>query len=321
MKFNRTSRSKIHLITAVLILGLSIQAPTAAGIHITNKSNESYHSISEIPEKRLKSNLKKHDPSLAISPDTVQYKLKQKQKITLIDVRNPQDFERMHIPGSLNIPLHAVKSKVFLKSFPVVLINEGFHYSPLVSECRQLKDMGFKAYILDGGLLTWNRKGSRLVGDLFALEDMKTVTPRVFLREKEYKNALVIDISPVQTEISKQLMPFSVHIPVSADPGEWFRKLDRIITSHKAFPFLSVVVFNETGEGYGSVNNILVGAGVNAFLLQGGLAGYGRYLEDLMLSWKPLDSRMKTNRKCGICVKEEESPFVIQNILRERKTL
>jgi rhodanese-related sulfurtransferase len=310
MKFNITSRSKIHLITTALMLGLSIQAPAVAGNHRTNKSNEFYHSISEIPENIFKRNGKQHDASMAISPDTVLYKFKQKQKITLVDVRNSQDFERMHIPGSLNIPLHAVKTKVFFKSFPVVLINEGFHYSPLVSECRKLKDIGFKAYILDGGLLTWNRKGSRLVGDLFALEDMKTVTPRVFLREKDYKNTLVIDISPVQTELSKQLMPFSAHIPVSADPGEWFRKLDRIITSHKDYPFLSVVVFNKTGEGYGSVNNILAGAGANAFYLQGGVGGYNRYLEDLMLSWRPWDNRIKTNRKCGICVEEIEEDII-----------
>ena len=305
-----TFKRKSLLITTALILGLSIQAPATAGNHRTHKSNESYHSISEIPENIFKRNGKQHDASIAISPDTVQYKLKQKQKITLIDVRNPENFTRLHIPGSLNIPLHAVKTKVFLKSFPVILINEGFHYSPLVSECRQLKDMGFKAYILDGGLLTWNRKGGRLGGDLFALEDMKSVTPRVFLREKDYKNTLVIDISPVQTEISKQLMPFSVHIPVSADPGEWFRKLDRIITSHKDYPFLSVVVFNETGEGYGSVNNILAGAGANAFYLQGGVGGYNRYLEDLMLSWRPWDSRIKTNRKCGTCVEEIEENII-----------
>jgi hypothetical protein len=101
-------------------------------------------------------------------------------------------------------------------------------------------------------------------------------------------------------------MPFSVHIPVSTGPGGWFRKLDRIITSHKDYPFLSVVVFNETGEGYGRVYNILAGAGANAFYLQGGVGGYNRYLEDLTLSWRPWDSRIKTNRKCGTCVEEIE---------------
>ena len=126
MKFIITFRSKSLLITAALILGLSIQALAAAGNHRTNKTNETYYSISEIPRSVFNRKPKQHDAAYAISPDAVLYKLKQKQKITLIDVRNPEDFARLHIPGSLNIPLYAVKTKVFFKSFPVVLINEGF---------------------------------------------------------------------------------------------------------------------------------------------------------------------------------------------------
>ena len=137
MKFIITFRSKSLLITTVLILGLSIQVPAAAGNHGTNRTNETYYSISEIPEKLYNRKPKQHESSFAISPDAVLYKLKQKQKITLIDVRNPEDFARLHIPGSLNIPLYAVKTKVFLKSFPIVLINAGFHYSPLASRVSE----------------------------------------------------------------------------------------------------------------------------------------------------------------------------------------
>jgi len=311
MKFIIKSRSKSLLITTVLILGLSIQA-SAAGNFTTYKTNESYYSISEIPEKLFNRKPQQHDSSFAISPDEVFYKLKQKQKITLIDVRNQGDFERLHIPGSVNIPLHAIKTKVFLKSFPVVLINEGFHYSPLQGECRQLTDEGFKAFILDGGLLAWKRRGSRLVGDLLALEDMKTVSPWIYLQEKDYENTLVIDISPVQTEISRQLMPYSKHLPLPADPAEWARKFDRIITNYKNQPFLSILVFNETGDGYARTNKILAGLGVNAFYLQGGVAGYKQYLGDLMLSWLPRDSRIKTNRKCRTC-----SEAIEENIITE----
>ena len=304
MKVFITLTSKILLLTAVLILCLSIQAQAAAGIFTTDETNETYDSISAIPQVLFNRNLKQHDASFAISPDAVLYKLKQNQKISLIDIRSQEDFARLHIPGSLNIPLHAVKTKVFLKSFPIVLINAGFHYSPLQSECRQLADSGFKAFILDGGLLAWNRKGSRLVGDLFALEEMKSVSPREFLREKDYENTLVVDISPIQTEISRQLMPYSRHLPVSAEPDEWLRKLDRIISGHKNQPFLSVVVFNETGDGPGRADKLFAGLNVNAFYLQSGVAGYKKYLGDLMLSWLPRDSRIKTNRTCGTCNEE-----------------
>ena len=300
------------MISTALALVLSIQTPAAAGNYKTNKSYESYPSISEIPEKIFKRKDERHDVSMAISPDTVQYKLKQKQKITLIDVRNPEDFTRLHIPGSINIPLHAVKTKFVLKSFLIVLINDGFQYSLLATECLKLRDMGFKAFILDGGLYAWNRAGSQLTGDLFVLEDMKTVTPRRIFREKDFQNILMIDISPVQKETSRKVMPSSKHLPVPTEPGVWARKIERILARHKKQPFFSILVFNETGDGYGKANKILTGLGLNAFFLQDGAAGYLRYLKDLMLSWQPLDSRIKTSRKCATCVKEIEENINIE---------
>jgi rhodanese-related sulfurtransferase len=292
------------------MMGLSIQAPAGAENHRTNKTNESYCSPSEIPTKIFKGKLKQQDPSYAISPDAVLYKLKQNHNVTLVDIRNPEDFERLHIPGSLNIPLHAVKTKGFLKSVTVVLIHEGFQYSLLATECRQLTDMGFKVLILDGGLPAWELSGNKLAGDLFALEEMQIVPPPVLFQEKDYENILVLDISPVKSNISKQWMPHSRHLPVSSDPGEWVRRLYRLITSHKNQSFLTILVCNETGDGYHNLDKILTNAGINAFFLQGGVAGYSRYLENLMLTWQPRDSRIKTSRKCETCVREVEKNII-----------
>ena len=312
MKLIILIKTKNLLVISVLILALSTQVTAAAGNHGTNRTNETYYSISEISEKLYNRKPKQYESSFAISPDAVLYKLKQKQKITFVDVRNPEDFARLHIPGSLNIPLYAVKTKVFLKSFPIVLVNAGFHYTPLEAKCRKLKDIGFKVFILDGGLPAWKRKGSPLVGDLFALAEMQAVSPQVFFRGKDCENTLVIDISPVQTELSRQLIPYSRHIPVSAEPSEWFRKLSRIIANHKNQPLLSVVVFNETGDGYDQTNKIFAGLDVNISYLQSGVAGYKRYLEDLLLSWLPRDSRIKTNKKCKSCVKKIEENIITE---------
>jgi rhodanese-related sulfurtransferase len=295
-----------------MILALSIQISAAAGDHGTNGTNETYYSVSEISEKLYNRKPTQYDASFAISPDAVLYKLKQKEKITLVDVRNPGDFARLHIPGSLNIPLYAVKTKVFLKSFVIVLINAGFHYSPLAAECRKLKDRGFKVFILDGGLPVWKRNGGRIGGDLFALAEMQAVSPHVFFQEKDFENTLVIDIAPVQTELSRQLIPYSRHIPVSAEPSIWLRKLNRIIAGHKNQPFLSVLVFNETGDGYDQAHKIFAGLDVNISYLQSGAAGYKRYLEDLLLSWLPRDSRIKTNRKCKVCVEKIEENIITE---------
>ena len=295
---------------AILILGLSSQVPAAAGNHRTNKTNQSYYSLSEIPTKIFKRKLKLQDPSYAISPAAVLYKLKQTHKITLVDVRCREDFKRLHIPGSLNIPLHAVKTKDYLKTVAVVLIHEGFQYSLLVTECRQLTDKGFKVHILDGGLLAWERSGNKLVGDLFALEEMQMVSPHVLFQEKDYENILVIDVSPVKSKFFRQRMPHSKHLPISTDPGEWVRRLYRIISSQKNQPFFTILICNETGDGYHNLDKIFTSVGVNVFFLQGGVMGYGRYLEGLLLTWQPRHNRIKTSRKCETCVIEIEKNII-----------
>jgi rhodanese-related sulfurtransferase len=285
---------------------LSIQALAEAGNHRANRTDKSYTSFSAIPEKLFQRKPKRHDAYFAMSPDTVLCKLKQKQRIALVDVRNPEDFARLHIPGSLNIPLHAVKTKSFLKPFLMVLINEGFQYSLLESECRQLANLGFNAFILDGGLPIWKRKGNRLAGDLFALEEMQIISSQVFFREKDYENSLVVDISQTRSEASSSLFPYAKHIPIVDDIGVSAAGFRKLISKNKSFQ--SIIIFNETGEQYEKAEKILNRMGIETYNLQGGVAGYWKYLEGLRLSWKPRDSRMKTASNCKPCgekVKED----------------
>ncbi len=302
--------SKSILIITVLGLALSLTAQAAAGNFTTAKKNRTSIRNSTIPEVLIHREVKPHDGSFAISPSAVLNKLKQTQKITLIDIRSRGEFEILHIPGSLNLPLHAVKTKFFLKSVPIVLINDGFYYRPLRRECRQLDELGFKVSILDGGLAAWRRKGNRLVGDRFAMEDMQTISPRKFLSGKNSANTLAINISPVQSEIARQLLPHSNHIPISVEPDRWLQEFNTSIADYKKQPYWSVVVFSETGNGYGRVEKLLAGLNVNAFYLQDGVVGYEKYLEDLILSWQPQNSRIKTNRKCRSCCQKIEGKIM-----------
>jgi rhodanese-related sulfurtransferase len=263
-------------------------------------------SLSKFPNEFITRSLKKHDASLAISVEAVLYKLRQNQAFTLVDVRSRPDFERLYIPGSVNIALFAVKTKTYLKSTPVVLVNDGFRYAELEDECRRLAERGFKVSILDGGLPAWQRKGGQLTGDLFALDEMKCVSPPDFFREKDYRNTLVIDISPARSEASSRLIPYAEHIPGLAGNGASAVELRKLIAKNKNKPFQSVVIFNETGQQYEKVEKFMSRMGIEAFNLKGGLAGYQKYLEGLPLSWKPRDSRMKTVSNCKPCGEKAE---------------
>ena len=287
--------------TLTVLLVLSVSALTAAETNATNAY------ISQIPLELITRDSRQYDASFAVSVKTILRKLKQKQPITLIDIRGAREYERLKIPGSLNISLHTIKTKTYLKPSLIVLINKGFGYSKLEAEGRRLVELGFKVSILDGGLPAWKRKGGPLVGDLFALNDIKTVSPRVFFREKDYENTLAVDISPQRTEASSQLIPYAKQLPILEDADEPLKELRQLVAKYKNKSFFSVLIFNASGEQYTKAEKILSRMGLDAFYLQSGLDGYHKYLESLLLSWKPRGSRMKTVNNCKPCGEKSEA--------------
>jgi hypothetical protein len=157
-------------------------------------------------------------------------------------------------------------------------------------------------------LPAWKRKGGRLTGDIFALEDMKNISPQVFFRQKDYENTLVVEISPYRSEASRQLLPYARHLPILNDADDSMPALRQLISKYKKKSFFSVLIFNASGKQYAKAEKILNHMGLNAYYLQGGFAAYQKYLEGLLLSWKPRGSRMKTVGNCKLCggqVKEE----------------
>jgi len=280
-------------------------------------------------EKLVSPKLKKHDSSLTVSVESVLYKLKQKQNITLVDIRKPEEFEKVRIPGSINIPLHAVKTKNYLKLQPVVLVNNGYQYTLLEKECKNLNKKGFKAKILKGGLNSWRKRKGPFAGDVFAQKELNRVSPRAFYQEKNYANQVVIDVSKTQTKESKKLIPCAIHIPFLDNPAELDILLSGVSTEGKKHlnlralsvsavnkktaskqknnPFISILIFNENGNGYEKVEKTIEKSGLNnVFYLKGGLKGYKKYKEHLALSRQPRSSRLKTINRCKNCGKEDK---------------
>lgn len=283
----------IITVAIIILTGLSANVSVAESVP-----------TSKIPDELIARKLKTHDPSLAISVDAVFYKIKRNQQFTLVDIRSRGDFERLHIPGSINIPLYAVETKTFLNPVHVVLVNEGLRYTELENGCQRLAERGFKVSILDGGLPAWNHKGGRLTGDLLALDEMKVVSPQAFFRAKDYENTEVVDISLTRSDASRRLFPYAKHILILHESDGSIPKTKRL--NQKNRPFQAIVILNETGEQYERAEKMMNRMGIESFYLQGGVAAYRNYLNGLMLSWKPRDSRMKTVGNCKPCGQKEK---------------
>ncbi len=288
----------------------------------------------EIPPELVAKSLKKRDHSFLISAESVLKRLKLRQKIILIDVRNQEEFEKVSIPGSINVPLCFIKTKVFLKPNALVLVDKGCNNSRLEKECLSLRNSGFAVSILSGGLTSWRRKGGPLKGDLLHLKTYKEVSPQIFFQEKDYENQIVIDVSREPLEEAKKLIPYAIHIPFSDDTPDLSFLLSTLpapslarsgesknylnpddlhfsaviqdtIAKHKNKPSLTFLIFNETGGQYERIERILEKTVLeNVFYLKGGLNAYKRFLQNLVLSRKSRKRRLRSMNRCRNCGQE-----------------
>jgi rhodanese-related sulfurtransferase len=242
--------------------------------------------------------------TLATPATAAMFGLREK-KITLIDVRPPSAFDQYHIAGSLNIPLHAIKTKTYLKTKPIVLVNEGYVVNPLAAACESLNTVGFKASVMAGGLVAWKAIGGRLVGDPFAQSAMNRISPQLLLQEMNNTHDVMIDASQINDPRTKKWIPDAEPLPfqtIQKENGP--AKLERLLKDQSASdPFARLVIFTTTGVENDRIQRRLAQAGIRqVFFLEGGLRAFEKYLQDIQLARRPKHERKASTGGCPSCV-------------------
>lgn len=79
-------------------------------------------------------------------------------KTTIIDIRDPKDYNEQHLPGSINIPLAEINADNAAlqkhKQKSVIVVCQAGHTSSKAA--KQLVTMGFDSiYMLSGGVFAW----------------------------------------------------------------------------------------------------------------------------------------------------------------------
>ena len=95
-----------------------------------------------------------------IAPLELQHWLTKNQRLTLIDVRTPREFEAEHIPGARLLPLSVLqqRSRELPDDRPIVCVCRSGARSQ--SACEQLARQGFtNLFNLSGGMIAWKRDG------------------------------------------------------------------------------------------------------------------------------------------------------------------
>ncbi len=86
-------------------------------------------------------------------------RLDQREPVQLIDVRSAIEFTSGHIAGTINVPINQLRSALPTLTLdpkrPVIAICQTAHRSP--PAVRVLRQAGFDARQLRGGMISWNR--------------------------------------------------------------------------------------------------------------------------------------------------------------------
>jgi rhodanese-related sulfurtransferase len=239
--------------------------------------------------------------SLYISTESVLSMLNKRQEILFVDVRDRGAFDRFRIPGSIHIPLYALKTKPFLKDKLLVLVSEGYPNFALEQTCEGVKVAGFtKTSILSGGLRSWIQKKGPIEGDAFARNELSRVPPKHFYAHKDSPEWLVITVSRSAAGSSQPMIPGALHLPwEEGNPSKFASALKAIINSKARSPLLSVLVCDERGEKYESIDRAVQQEEIRkVFYLKGGMEAYQAFLQQQALLGQPGKEEVKRCVNC-----------------------
>lgn len=240
--------------------------------------------------------------SLYVSVEAVLSMQKNRQDILLVDVRAREAFAACRLPGSIRIPLHALKAKPFLKDGRVVLVSEGYPRPALEEACRELRAAGVaQASILNGGLRGWQEKNGPIEGEAFAALEGSRIAPLDFFAQQGAGEWLVVAVSSSATAAgrARQLIPGARHLPWEGNPATFASDLKAIIAGQNPSPLLSVLVCDDGGTRYDAIERAIRKAGVGkVFYLRGGMDAYEAFLERQTLLRRPGQEEVK---RCATC--------------------
>lgn len=203
------------------------------------------------------------DRSLYLGTGDIERLLEEPGRATWVDVRGAEAHGRVRIPGSLQIPLYAVKTKGFLQSRPVVLVDEGFGSPALEEECRKLRGLGFADLSLwPGGLNAWRQLGGPLEGDGSAVDRLPPVALHDVAAAADW---LVVDAGGGATD------RFAGCVAMPFDPAKTDAFISALNAALAARPqAASVLIATDAGADYGAIGNVAGKIDAFVFYLDGG---------------------------------------------------
>lgn len=261
---------------------------------------------SEVPPNWLTRVLHRPDPALFVSVQWLKRQLDEGQSLHVVDVRSPEKHDLPTIPGAIQVPLFSLKSKEFLKTRPMVLVGEGYDLSKLEPVCEKLRELGFTAWILEGGVVSWNALGLPLQGGGVERRLFPTISPREFFEHRHLENWVFISVCRSRRQEAVCLIPQAVPLPHPESTHDVAAQVKALIKDNVITANDSMLIVDDDGALSTAILSELQKAGFrNVYVLDGGIAAYAAFMEGqiaLSRSGERFEKRM--GAKCPTCPEE-----------------
>lgn len=117
--------------------------------------------------------------------------------LMLVDIRSASEFAKYHAEKSINLPAGFLAQKPFLKTVPVLLLDDGYRLHRARDACEKLRQAGAaQVWALEGGLAAWaSHRGLVLSGASAVDRPWLSMPPGIFLEESRHSRWNVIRLS------------------------------------------------------------------------------------------------------------------------------
>lgn len=228
-------------------------------------------------------------------------RLAQAPATVLVDLRRPEEFAALHVPGSLNIPAPQVKTKGFLRGKRVILLDDGHRYRTAEDLAAELEGLGFSGVgIVEGGLAAWQQEVGAAAGTA-APGRLRAVTPGDYLAERVYDHWRVVRIgAAAETPGDRDPLPAERTLPSGADPAKLREQLAELARPPADGLRPLVLVATTGGEDQARVQAAMQGgAPWNLLVLEGGTEGYAKAAAALRAMWNRDPRPTGAGGSCG----------------------
>lgn len=202
----------------------------------------------------------------------------EKGPVLLVDTRQADAFEKAPLTGALNLPLFELKTKAFLQGQNVVVLLDSWRSGTVAESCAALKEAGIKARFLDGGLSAYLQRHGWLPGELSAQLATRQTSPAAAFAEARFGGWTLVDLSGKAGE--QQLAPYFPQrwVPAQGKAASSLRQQLQARLKTPAQPRRFVIV-PAPGTNTAAVDQALAGLEASYTFLDGGVKGFGQFLQ------------------------------------------